>query len=358
MKENDSRIDDQLVNHDFRSNRISLEHLSFFLIILTELVTLNAFWNFQFHIWNRVSYNVGPWTNPEPYLPIEKYPTSQYIGDMLDNIILMLFMNMVFVLAILAYIRTIMSNDSKLRTLGVLFILTGIMHLIMFWSLKSIELSPNNWLQETTVDIKSSDWKFVGIELPSDDKFNLMRQLMIANVVISGIGFYGVSILWVYLLLNQFRGSDNQGVLLKPRFSISNYSKFIAFYAIMVAFLMFTVMPVIYTLFLSVSSAADIQENSTIPSNPVDNFIINYSSVIFVKKVSGPSFATSFRISLILGFGTAIGGLLISLPAAYAISRFKFKGRGLSQFLVLATQMFPGLILLIPQFLIWKELGY
>ena len=124
----------------------------------------------------------------------------------------------------------------------------------------------------------------------------------------------------------------------------------------MIGFLVYTLFPVIYTLLVSLSSQEDLRAQ-TLATDPVHNFVLNYSAVIFTRSVGKSSFQTAFVNSVMLGVGTAIGGLSISLPAAYVIARYRFKGKSPIEFLILATQMFPGIILLIPQFLIWKELG-
>jgi multiple sugar transport system permease protein len=54
----------------------------------------------------------------------------------------------------------------------------------------------------------------------------------------------------------------------------------------------------------------------------------------------------------------AIGfALLISAPAAYALARFRFRGRDAVQLLVLATKMFPAPILAIPLAVAFLRLG-
>jgi arabinogalactan oligomer/maltooligosaccharide transport system permease protein len=50
-------------------------------------------------------------------------------------------------------------------------------------------------------------------------------------------------------------------------------------------------------------------------------------------------------------------GLLLAVPAAYAFSRFKFTGRDVSMFSFLLVQMFPGIIILVPYFMVMKSLG-
>lgn len=63
------------------------------------------------------------------------------------------------------------------------------------------------------------------------------------------------------------------------------------------------------------------------------------------------------RNSLIVSIGTTILGLALAIPAGYAFSRFKFRGREQAMFSFLLVQMFPGIIILVPYYLVMKTLG-
>lgn len=58
---------------------------------------------------------------------------------------------------------------------------------------------------------------------------------------------------------------------------------------------------------------------------------------------------------LVAGVATLVS-TIASIPAAYAISRFRFRGRGFSTFMVLFTQMLPSVLLVIPIFIIFSRL--
>ena len=63
------------------------------------------------------------------------------------------------------------------------------------------------------------------------------------------------------------------------------------------------------------------------------------------------------ELSLVVSLGTTLMGLLLAVPAAYAFSRFKFSGRQASMFAFLLVQMFPGIIILVPYFMVMKIPG-
>ena len=78
----------------------------------------------------------------------------------------------------------------------------------------------------------------------------------------------------------------------------------------------------------------------------------------FTKMLAGDSsFWIWMRNSLIVSLGTTLMGLALAVPAAYAFSRFRFSGREGSMFAFLLVQMFPGIIILVPYFMVMKSLG-
>ncbi|MBA45505.1 MAG: hypothetical protein CMB31_02825 [Euryarchaeota archaeon] len=77
----------------------------------------------------------------------------------------------------------------------------------------------------------------------------------------------------------------------------------------------------------------------------------------FNHILSSESFWIWTRNSIIVSVGTTLLGLALAIPAGYAFSRFKFRGRDFAMFSFLLVQMFPGVIILVPYFLVMKALG-
>ena len=73
--------------------------------------------------------------------------------------------------------------------------------------------------------------------------------------------------------------------------------------------------------------------------------------------LGGENFWIWTRNSLIVAIGTTLVGLLLAIPAGYAFSRYDFAGRKGSMFVFMLVQMFPGVIILVPYFLVMKTLG-
>jgi ABC-type glycerol-3-phosphate transport system permease component len=78
----------------------------------------------------------------------------------------------------------------------------------------------------------------------------------------------------------------------------------------------------------------------------------NYRTVLDRPEVSRYLF-NSVKVSLL----SAGGGVVIASLAAYAFSRFRFRGRTLLLSTVLFTQLFPAVVLILPLFILWDRIG-
>jgi arabinogalactan oligomer/maltooligosaccharide transport system permease protein len=85
------------------------------------------------------------------------------------------------------------------------------------------------------------------------------------------------------------------------------------------------------------------------PDHPtLENFIYIWTKIPFPLWL---------RNSLGVSIGTMIAGLIGSATGAYALSRFRFKGKQMGLILLLAIQAFPSVLALIPIYLILKTFG-
>ncbi len=64
-----------------------------------------------------------------------------------------------------------------------------------------------------------------------------------------------------------------------------------------------------------------------------------------------------FKNSFIIASSTMVLTLLLAVPAAYALSRFNFRGKTTFMLFLLAAQMLPGVLLVIPLFVLFKMFG-
>lgn len=77
----------------------------------------------------------------------------------------------------------------------------------------------------------------------------------------------------------------------------------------------------------------------------------------FIDMWSTVPLASYFVNSLIVSSAATIISLVIAVFAAYAVSRYRFKGRNVFTTTVLSTQMFPGVLFLLPLFLIFVNIN-
>jgi len=77
----------------------------------------------------------------------------------------------------------------------------------------------------------------------------------------------------------------------------------------------------------------------------------------FIDMWSTVPLASYFVNSLIVSSAATLISLVIAVFAAYAVSRYRFKGRNVFTTTVLSTQMFPGVLFLLPLFLIFVNIN-
>ncbi len=343
-----------------RSLGINVEHTSFMVTVFTAISVFWAFWKFENLLWNRVSYRIGLWVFSRPYYEdVEKYPTGPYMQEMITTLVLMSILILAY--SIFSTILITILSKKGTATRKSYLALTGISFLVFlmaWWAEQSFWVSPNNWFRTELGQLSNEYWKAGIISLPmsGDKAFFLFIVFRFAEVFALLALSYNLAVDLV--AYRNYRKELKEKTIARETavWTFQRILRYVLFYTVMLLFLVFTLFPVIYTFLVSVSSEAGLR-NQNLADHPIKNFVLNYSSVIFTRERGGASFQTAFRNSIFLGVGTAIGGLSISLPAAYAIARFRFSNKKPIEFLILATQMFPGIILLIPQFLIWRELG-
>ncbi len=83
----------------------------------------------------------------------------------------------------------------------------------------------------------------------------------------------------------------------------------------------------------------------------LDNYVYGWTSQQL-------PFSVFLANSTILVIGAIIGNLMSCSLAAYAFARLRFRGRNLFFVIMLGTIMLPFHVVLVPQFIIFKELGW
>lgn len=123
-------------------------------------------------------------------------------------------------------------------------------------------------------------------------------------------------------------------------------------YIILGIYAVITLYPFLWAFFASFKEYAEIVGGGLhiIPRSPtIDNFVH-----ILTRDANFPRWVFN---SLYIGFVTTILNIIFNSMAGYALARLSFPGRKPLFMLVLAVIMVPGQILLIPNFLIMRDLN-
>ena len=105
---------------------------------------------------------------------------------------------------------------------------------------------------------------------------------------------------------------------------------------------------------LSPSQSFDLSANPL----PLEVSLSNFRDLVTMQDMAGHwLFAHQLTNSLIVSLVTTALGLGLSTTAAYAFSRFMFPGRRVGLQLFLVSQMFPGVVMTIPLYLLLESLG-
>lgn len=123
-------------------------------------------------------------------------------------------------------------------------------------------------------------------------------------------------------------------------------------YIVLVFFAIFCVFPFLWMLVTSLKPTDQIRTST--PSFFINNPTISHFENVLVNT----QFLTFFVNSLIVAITTTIISMLVSIFAGYALSRFqRFKGIKIVNVTMLLSQMIPGVLLLIPLYILMQRLG-
>lgn len=126
----------------------------------------------------------------------------------------------------------------------------------------------------------------------------------------------------------------------------------VASYAFLIAFAIIMISPFIYTISNSFKPAPEIAQSpaSIIP----DTFTLEHYRKLAQGSVQLPRWTFN---SLLFAVVVTVGRLFLDSLAGYALARLRFPGRDILFLGILGTMMIPGVVLLIPRFIILKQLN-
>lgn len=113
---------------------------------------------------------------------------------------------------------------------------------------------------------------------------------------------------------------------------------------------LFTLGPIVWVFLMSLKTPEQIVSNPPL-------FLFEPTMANYAEIFSGPEFLTPFVNSLIVTFGALVVTLIIGLPTAYALARFRFRGQENIAFGILSLRFAPELLIILPLYLIYQQSG-
>lgn len=133
----------------------------------------------------------------------------------------------------------------------------------------------------------------------------------------------------------------------------------IASHLVVILAVAFSLYPILWVVSLAFSGSTTL-EAQVLPV-PTDPTLDNLQEVVSSTRSEADGseiwlFGRQLANSIVVSLSTAIVGVLIAIPTAYAFARFEFIGRREGMRLLLATQMFPAVASAVPLFMILESL--
>ncbi|MCR2812864.1 carbohydrate ABC transporter permease [Microbacterium sp. zg.Y1090] len=127
---------------------------------------------------------------------------------------------------------------------------------------------------------------------------------------------------------------------------------------VIVALLLAAVVPFYYMVLLSFRSLDSLLQSPGALWISIEEFDLGtYLEVLAPVSDGGQGFVVFMRNSLLVALGTVALTLLVAIPGAYAISRLEFFGRRQVSALFLAVYFFPSILLAVPLFVFFTQIG-
>jgi arabinogalactan oligomer/maltooligosaccharide transport system permease protein len=127
--------------------------------------------------------------------------------------------------------------------------------------------------------------------------------------------------------------------------------KKLRWHLLLIVLCLITIYPVVQIFSISLRPGDQLYSTSLDPI-PDGASLNSYRTMLFEKP-----FLRWLANSLLVAISTAILGVTLASTAAYALSRFQLRARGGILFGILTTQMFPATMLLLPLYLLMRNLG-
>jgi len=119
------------------------------------------------------------------------------------------------------------------------------------------------------------------------------------------------------------------------------------------------VLPIFWMISTSLKAPSEILQKPPVLFPAVPQ-LESYRSVLGLPTIRHDIYISTMvylKNSLIIATATTLLTLILAVPAAYALSRFRFRGRSAYMLFLLVAQMLPSVLLVIPLFVVFKLLN-
>ena len=130
----------------------------------------------------------------------------------------------------------------------------------------------------------------------------------------------------------------------------------LAVHAFLIVFTLATLYPLMLVLKIAFNEGRGI---SSSPGVLPESFTLEHFRAVVSTTDSqgGWLFGQQLWNSAVISIATTVVGIVIACSAAYAFSRFRFSGRRTGLIAFLVSQMFPGVMMMIPLYILMDRLG-
>lgn len=126
---------------------------------------------------------------------------------------------------------------------------------------------------------------------------------------------------------------------------------------LLLIFLAFALVPFLWMLTASLEPERSLyREHLSLLPDPLS--LANYAALFHADPVAGTNFPRYFVNSMIVVCCTVVLSLLVSVPAAYGFSRYRFVGKNAVLYGILLQSIFPLVNFLVPLYILMQDIGW
>lgn len=127
----------------------------------------------------------------------------------------------------------------------------------------------------------------------------------------------------------------------------------------LIVYFLFALFPLVWMVLVSLKSGPELFTTRFVFTPTLENYwaIMFGDARAAAGVVARQDFPRNFLNSLIASTGAVIISLLVGVPAAYALARYRFRGKEDIAFTILSFRFAPELVVIIPLSVIYRRLG-